>query len=144
MAVQNIVEHTADFEAGISRWQEMEDETIAMCEEIMSSTDNAIVKTMVGVISADSAKHKQILSLITQALEGTVTLDPDELGKISGLLDKHMDLEKQSIDMAMREYDNSRHFVVRHLLSYLLQDEQKHMKILNQLNDYKRHLYPYA
>ena len=144
MAVENIVEQTAEFEAGISKWQVMEDETIALCEEIVSSTDNALIKTMAGIIGADSAKHKQVLSLITEALQGTITLTPDELGTLSVLLDKHMKLEQASIDMAMREYDNSRHFVVRHLLSYLLQDEQKHMKILQQLNDYKRQLYPYA
>ncbi|MBE0429667.1 MAG: hypothetical protein IBX61_07315 [Thermoleophilia bacterium] len=144
MATENVVERTAEFEAGIQKWQEIEDRTIALCEEIINSTDNPVVKTMVGVISADSAKHKQILSLITQALEGTVSLAPEELGRISALLDQHMELEKESIDLGIREYENSRHFVIRHLLSYLLQDEQKHMKILNQLNDFKRQLYPYT
>lgn len=144
MAVSDKVEQQANFEEGIRKWMELEDVTIAHCEKIMDATDNRLVEIIVESIRSDSEKHKEILSFITEALNGTITLEPDELGELSVLLDEHLEIEKSSIDMALREYDNSRHFVIRHLLSYLLADEKKHFKLLGQLKDFQRQLYPYA
>ena len=144
MAVSDKVEQQAAFEEGIRKWIELEDVTIAHCDKIMDATDNRLVEIIVDSIRSDSEKHKVILSFITEALNGTITLEPDELGELSALLDEHLEIEKSSIDMALREYENSRHFVIRHLLSYLLADEKKHYKLLGQLKDFQRQLYPYA
>lgn len=144
MAIQRIVEHGSDFEEGIQKWQKLEDITIESCDKILNATDNTIVKTVAGIIKADSHKHKEILDVITVALTGTITLTPEELGDIAELIESHLKFEKESIELAEREIDESRHFVVRQLLSYLLMDEQKHFKLLNQLRDFQRRLYPYV
>ena len=144
MVVNDMVEKTVEFEKGITKWQEVEDDTIASCDEIIRGTDNELVKTIAGIILADSSRHKHVLGVIKDTLDGTVTLTPEDLGQISELLDTHLEIEKQSIEMAMTQYENSRNFVVRHLLTYLLEDEKKHYKMLSQLNDFKKHLYPYA
>jgi len=144
MAVENIVEQKETFEEGISKWQTMEDATIAVCEEIAGSTDNMLLKTIAGIIRADSEKHKMVLDVISQALDGTITLTPDELGTMSKLLDRHVELEQGSINMATSQLKQSRNFVVSHLLSYLLEDEKKHYLLLKQLDDFKKKLYPYA
>ncbi|RJQ45207.1 MAG: hypothetical protein C4534_05270 [Gaiellales bacterium] len=144
MAVSDKVEKQAVFEGDIKKWMELEDVTIAQCDKILSATDNRLVEIIVDSIKSDSEKHKVVLGFIIEALNGTITLEPDELGELSALLDEHLEIEKGSIDMAMREYENSRHFVIRHLLSYLLADEKKHYKLLGQLKDFQRHLYPYA
>jgi rubrerythrin len=144
MAAENIVEEITAFEQGIDRWQDIEDKTIASCKKILESTDNDLVKTIAEVIMEDSAKHKQALDMITETLNGTVTLRPEDLGELSQLLRDHLHLERDSIKLAQDQLDNSRNFVVRHLLTYLMEDEKKHALLLTQLNDYKRHLYPYA
>jgi rubrerythrin len=144
MAAEDIVEEKTNFEDGIKRWQDMEDETIASCENIIHASDNILVKTIAGIIMTDSAKHKQVLDLITDTLEGTVTLTPDELGGLSELLHNHLQLERSSISLAQDQYDISRNFVIRHMLTYLLEDEKKHAKLLQQLNDFKKKLYPYG
>lgn len=144
MTVSDKVEQQADFVEGISKWMELEDVTIAHCGRIKDATENRLVDIIVESIRADSEKHKVMLGFITEALNGTITLEPDELGALSVLLDEHLEIEKSSIEMAEREYENSRHFVIRHLLSYMLADEKKHYKLLSQLKDYQRHLYPYA
>lgn len=144
MAVSDKVEQQASFEEGIHKWMELEDVTIAHCDKILDATDNRLVEIIVDSIRSDSEKHKVMLSFITEALNGTITLEPDELGELAVLLDEHLEIERGSIDMALREYENSRHFVIRHLLSYLLADEKKHFKLLSQLKDFQRHLYPYA
>ncbi len=144
MAIEGIVEEKTAFEQGIRKWQLVEDTTIESCEALIDATGNELVKTIAGVIKADSIKHKEILAVITDALNGTITLAPEELGGLSSLLDNHIKIERDSIALATEEFENSRHFVVRELLSYLLEDERKHYKLMSQLNDFKRQLYPYA
>lgn len=144
MAVSDKVEQQAAFVDDISKWMELEDVTIAHCDRIKDSTENRLVEIIVDSIRSDSEKHKVMLGFITEALNGTITLEPDELGELSVLLDEHLAIEKSSIEMAQREFENSRHFVIRHLLSYLLADEKKHYKLMSQLKDYQRQLYPYA
>ena len=145
MATQaEIVERRESFEAGIQKWQEMEDQTIASADKIKAATGNILVQTLADIIRSDSAKHKEVLAMISQALDGVIELNPEELGQISELITNHIEIERSSISLAMEEYENSRHFVIRELLSYLLEDERKHFKLLTQLNDFKRQLYPYA
>jgi hypothetical protein len=139
-----MVEERETFETGIIKWQEMEDLTIATCDEILAATDNKLVATIAGVIKADSAKHKMVLGVIREALDGTISLTPDELGDLSGLLEKHLELENDTVELAAQQLELSRNFVVNHLVSYLLEDERKHCLLLNQLNDFKKKLYPYA
>lgn len=144
MSTQNIVEEQETFEAGIDQWQKMEDATIATCDEILAATDNKLVTTIAGIIKSDSTKHKMVLGVVKEALNGTITLTPDELGDLSGLLEKHRDLEKDTVELAAEQLELSRNFVVNHLVSYLLEDERKHYLLLHQLNDFKKKLYPYA
>ena len=134
----------ARFMSLLDKWQKAEDQTIAHCQKMLEATDNILVRTMADLIKADSVKHKEILTMIGQAMEGAITLRPEELGTISELITEHLEIERSSISLAMEEFQNSRNFVVRQLLSYLLEDEKKHFKLLTQLNDYKRQLYPYA
>ncbi|MHB9112629.1 MAG: hypothetical protein ACYC4D_08425 [Thermoleophilia bacterium] len=53
MSARNIVEEQETFEAGISQWLEMEDLTIATCDEILDATDNKLVTTIAGIIKSD-------------------------------------------------------------------------------------------
>lgn len=144
MTVENIVEQQETFVAGIHRWQEMEDATIDSCNEILGVTDNILVKTIASIIRADSEQHKAVLEVISQALTGTISLTPEELGNMSELLERHRDLELDTVTLATEQLERSRNFVVNHLVSYLLEDEKKHYLLLSQLNDFKKHLYPYA
>ncbi len=144
MAIEGIVEERSRFEQGIRKWQQVEDVTIESCEALKDATENILVQTVADIIRADSVKHKEVLDVILKALDGTITLTPEELGGMSSLLDNHLNIERDSIALAMEEFENSRHFVIRELLSYLLEDERKHYKLLSQLNDFKRQLYPYA
>jgi rubrerythrin len=144
MAKLDAVEHLSHFEKGVQKWKRLEDTTIESCEAIAKATDNVLVKTIAGLIRSDSEKHKQVLGIITDTLNGIVSLTPEELGSVAALIEEHLKLEKNSITLAEQEYEESRHFVIRHLLSYLLMDEQKHYKLLSQLRDFQRQLYPYA
>ena len=141
---EKAVERDQEFIDDIKKWQKLEDVTIKSSEEIMKKTDNQLIQVLMGAIKRDSEKHKEILQLIHDVIAKSYTLRPDELAEMSHLLEKHLAIEKESIEVAEKAYHNSRLFVLRHLITYILEDERKHHKIISQLDDFKRHLYPYG
>jgi uncharacterized protein YigA (DUF484 family) len=72
------------------------------------------------------------------------TLTPEELADVWDMIEKHAEMEKATIVLAEKAKRNCRLFVLRHLLTYLIDDEQKHDRLLSQLEDFKRQIYPYA
>jgi hypothetical protein len=50
----------------------------------------------------------------------------------------------ETIELAEKARKNCRLFLRRHLLTYLTEDELKHDRLLNQLEDFKRKLYSYV
>ena len=89
--------------------------------------------------------HKRVQQVMLDGLEKEAfSLTPEELGDIWDLVEHHAALEKETLVLAEKARKNCRLFIHRHLLTYLLEDEQKHDRLLGQLEDFKRGLYPYA
>jgi rubrerythrin len=89
--------------------------------------------------------HKRVQQLIIDNYEKQAfTLTPEELGEVWDMIEKHIELEKETIRLAEESRKNSKNFIVRYLLGYLMTDEQKHNEILAQMEDIKSGIYPYA
>ena len=129
----------------LKKWQVVEDQSVKSTSDIISKTNNPIVKQIMEIIRQDSAMHKKVQQLIINNYEKkSITLTPDELGEIWGMIENHIKLEKETIKLAEKARKNSRDFVIRYLLGYLLTDETKHNQILEQMEDIKKGIYPYA
>lgn len=138
------VENKKQFLADLDEWLKVESATRKNCADIQKRTENPLIRMIAEIIRRDSKTHIQVLQLIRDSLtKQAISLTPDELAEIWDLLEGHLEIEQKSVDMAERAMRNSRIFVIRHLLTYLLEDESKHVKLLNQLEDFKRKLYPY-
>jgi uncharacterized tellurite resistance protein B-like protein len=143
--VAKAAENEAELKATLRRWQEIEDESVAQTSAIMAKTHNPLVKLVMEIIRQDSAMHKRVQQVILDSLEKQAfSLTPEELGDVWDLIEKHIAVEKETIELAEKARKNSRMFVHRYLLSYLNEDEQKHDHLLERLEDFKRNLYPYA
>lgn len=129
----------------LKQWQVVEDQSVKSTKNIMAKTKNPIVKHIMEIIQQDSAMHKRIQQLIIDNFEKQAfTLTPEELGEVWNLVDKHIELEKETLRLAEESRKNSKNFLVRYLLGYLTIDEQKHNEILAQMEDIKSGIYPYA
>ncbi len=141
---EDIVNKRATFEKNINKWIEIEDLTVGSCDAIMKKSSSVVVKAMMKAIKMDSQKHKELLQVVLDCIDGTVTMTPDELATISSLLEGHSKVEKDAIDLAEKTLGDSRHFVITQIIKYILEDERKHFSIATDLNSYKSHIYPYA
>jgi len=130
------MENSEEFLKLIKEWQELEERTISSADQLMKRGQNALVKTTMEMIKHDSGKHKVMLQMIIDNLtKEAVHLSPDELASISALLNKHMEVEARSIALAKNALEKSELAITRHILSALLEDEQKHHHQLHTLNE---------
>jgi uncharacterized tellurite resistance protein B-like protein len=129
----------------LKQWQHLEDATIEQTTAIIHKTNNPLIKLLMEIIRQDSAMHRRVQQVMLESLESQAfSLTPEELADIWDLIEKHAEMEKETIALAEKARRNCRLFVQRHLLSYLIDDEQKHDRLLSQLEDFKRKIYPYA
>ena len=142
---EKAVENLEELKATIGRWQEIEVASVAQTTQIMERTQNPLIRLVMEIIRQDSVMHKRVEQVILDSLEKEAfTLTPEELGDIWEMVEKHAEMEKETIALAEMARRNCRLFVQRHLLTYLIEDEQKHDRLLAQLEDFKRKIYPYA
>jgi hypothetical protein len=131
--------------ATMKKWQEVEDESVKSTSDIISKTKNPIVKQIMEIIRQDSAMHKKVQQVIIDGFEKeAISLTPEELGDVWDLVENHIEIEKETVRLAEEARKNSKNFVIRYLLGYLMTDEQKHNDILKQMEDIKAGIYPYA
>ncbi len=131
--------------ATLKQWQKVEDDSVKSTSEIISKTKNPVVRQIMEIIRQDSAMHKKVQQLIIDSFEKeALYLSPEELGDVWSMVEKHIELEKETIRLAEESRKNSKSFFVRYLLGYLMTDEQKHNEILQQMEDIKSGIYPYA
>jgi uncharacterized tellurite resistance protein B-like protein len=143
--VTKAAENEAELKATLRRWQEIEDESVAQTSAIMTKTRNPLIQLVMEIIRQDSVMHKRVQQVILDSLEKQAfSLTPEELGDVWNLIEKHAEAEKETIQLAEKARKNCRLFVQKHLLTYLTEDELKHDRLLNQLEDFKRKLYPYV
>ena len=119
-------------------WLQAEEDTIAMTSKISSATKNPVIKIFMDVIRTDSAKHKRIQEFLKSTMtEAAVNVSFDEIGEISGMINGHLALEQKTVDMAKNLVAETKLPVQKELIEYLLEDEQKHVKLLNSLAEFK-------
>ena len=142
---QQAVENLSELLSTITRWQEIESAAIAQTTAVMEKTKNPLIRLVMEIIRQDSAMHRRVQQVILDSLEKEAfSLSPEELGEVWDMIEKHASMEKETIALAEKARRNCRLFIQRHLLTYLIEDEQKHDRLLTQLEDFKRKIYPYA
>jgi hypothetical protein len=129
----------------LKNWQAIETATIEHTTDVIGKTKNPLIQLVMEIIRQDSAMHHRVQQVLLESLEKQAfTLTPEELGDIWDMIEKHAEMEKYTIELAEKARSNCRLFVQRHLLTYLIEDEKKHDRLLGQLEDFKRNIYPYA
>jgi hypothetical protein len=142
---QKAAENLEELLDTMKHWQGVEEKAMAQCSTIMGKTENPLIRLIMEIVRQDSAMHKRVQQVIIDSLEKEAfTLTPEELGDVWDLIEEHAALEKETIELADKAQRNCRLFIQRFLVDYLVQDEQKHDRLLAQLNDFKRNLYPYG
>jgi hypothetical protein len=126
-------------------WKSLENDTIALAEDLQKKSDNPFVKVITEIIKRDSEKHKVMQQFVIDALtKEAVHLSPQELVPLADVLDKHIQAEAKSMGLANACATESRNYFVDFIVSTLTDDEVKHHNMLRTLDYIKGAVYPYG
>ncbi len=129
----------------MKQWQKLEDAAVAQTARIMEEIDHPLIRLVAEIIQRDSNMHHRIQQMVVDTLEHeTVTLSFDDMKDAWQAIEKHIELEKKTIDMAKTALElvpEKTNQVQRYLLSYLAADEEKHDKMLSDLELLKKGVY---
>ena len=130
------------------KWQKVEDVSVAQCSEIIAKTKNPVIRMVMEIIRNDSQNHYRVQELIASSLEGGVTsINPEEVAEVWDMIQKHIDMEKKAETYARESVaalKGKKMVIQEYLLHYLLEDEEKHDHLLENLETIKKGLYPYG
>jgi rubrerythrin len=131
----------------MERWQKVENASVASTGQVIAKTENPVVRLVMEIIQRDSQMHYRLQELIIDSLEKkAITLTPEELADVWGLIEEHIEIEEKTIALAEESIDalkGTKMPVQQYLLGYLLEDERKHANMLKALDTIKRGM-PYG
>lgn len=122
----------------LDEWLAAEDDTISMTNKITGATQNDSIKIFMDIIRTDSAKHKRIQEFLKNAMtKAAPSLSFDEIATISEMINEHLALEQKTVDLGKQLTADIKLPVIKQLFEYLLEDEEKHVRLLNSLIEIK-------
>ena len=132
--------------SNMRRWQKIENAAAASTGQIMERTDNPVIHLLMEIIQRDSQMHYRVQEWIADTLQyKTVTLTPDELNQIWGMIEQHVEVEKKALEMANRSLASlkgKKMVLQEYFLEYLAEDEKKHNELLDRLERIKKGMLP--
>jgi hypothetical protein len=141
---------TKEVQAGLvsnmRKWQKIEDASVSSTGQMIEKTQNPLLRLVMEIIQRDSQMHYRVQEFIADSIEHkAVSLTPDELVAIWGMIENHIALEKKTVEMAeqaIASLKGQQGMIVQHyLVNYLLEDEKKHNDLLKNLDDIKKGIY---
>ena len=123
----------------LRKWQAIERISMEQTAQIMENTTNPYVRMIMEVIRHDSLMHHRVQQLIVDTLTtADVPLTHEELAGIWKSIEAHDEAEKDVIKIAEGLKEKAWSPLHKMLLDYLLTDEQKHDRLLEQLGEVKK------
>jgi hypothetical protein len=128
------------------KWQKIEDAAVSSTGQIIEKTENPLLRLIMEIIQRDSQMHYRVQEFIADSIEHkAVSLTPDELTKVWDMIERHIDLEKKTVEIAEQTIASLKGqqgmIVQEYLLNYLLEDERKHNDLLKHLDNIKKGIY---
>jgi len=119
-------------------WQKIEDVAVTNTTEIIKNTSNPLIHVVMEIIRQDSAMHRRVQQIIIDYFEeASMNIGHDELEELWEKLKEHDDIEKKTIALAKEALQSTKSHLVKYLVEYLLTDEKKHDRLIEELGKLK-------
>lgn len=120
----------------LKNWQKLELKAMDDAAAIIEETDSALVSMIMSIIRHDSLLHHRVQQFLLETItEADVPVTREDIADIWERIEQHDRLEKKTIAIAEELRDEAWSPVHKQLLSYLLEDEKKHDRLLEQLRE---------
>lgn len=117
----------------MAEWQKVEADTVEFVDNEVLRSKNTLTKTMLQVIKLEAQKNRLLQQMIIDSMKKeAVYLSPDELGALSGYINRYLEAEGKELREAEGAALQSGPFITRYLLSYLMEELKTQNCILKQ------------
>ncbi len=125
----------------LRKWQELERAGMDSTARVIEETDNRYVKIVMEIIRHDSLMHHRAQAFLIESLsEEAVPLSREDLAKVWKMLEEHNRLEKKTVALAEELREKAWSPTHRQILQYLLTDENKHVALMDHLEELKKEM----
>ena len=122
----------------LRQWQGIERDSMSATARISEETDSSLIRMLMDIIRHDSHMHHRVQQfLIDSVTKEAVTVTREDVVKIWDSIEEHDKLEKKTIELAKGLKEQAWTPDHKLLLDYLLEDESKHDRLLESLNQFK-------
>lgn len=123
----------------MKQWQLIEDASVNNTTQIINMNSNPLIHVVMEIIRQDSAMHRRVQQLIIDHFsKNELSVSPEELEEIWDMIMEHDIMEKKTISLAKQALPEVKNSSVAYLIEYLLTDEKKHDKMLEELEKLKK------
>lgn len=130
----------------MKKWQKIENAAVTQTGKIMEETEHPLIRLVAEIIQRDSNIHHRVQQTIIDSLDReSINISHDDLAGVWESIAKHIAIEKKTIELAhdaLESLKGTKTPVQQYLVSYLLTDEEKHDKLLSDLELLKKGMYP--
>jgi hypothetical protein len=130
----------------MNKWQKVENVTISRTASVMEETGNPLIRLVMEIIQRDANLHHRVQQTIIDSFaKSSIPIPVEDLEKVWAAIEEHIQVERKSIDLAKSSLEalgSKGNVVQRYLISYLMEDEKKHEKLLTSLELIKKGMYP--
>ncbi len=132
--------------ARMTEWQRLEDATVAQTAQIRLKTQNPLIRLVMEIIQRDSVMHHRVQQAIKDSIETErINVPASDLVEIWDAIEAHIEMERKTVELgqlSIKELAGTGNVVQSYLLAYLQADEEKHDKLLADLELIKKGMYP--
>ncbi len=123
----------------LRQWQAVERQAMNDSAEIMETTGNLFIRTIMEIIRHDSIMHHRVQQFLVDCLtHEDVVVTREDVEEIWEKIEAHDRIEKKTLELARKLREEAWSPVHKHLLDYLLRDEEKHDTLLEALDEVKK------
>ena len=127
------------------QWQKLETAAVTQTANIMGKAEHPLIRLVAEIIQRDSQMHFRTQQMIIDSLTTSIHVPVEQLVDVWDAIEEHIKIEKHTIEIAqasLKALEGSHSVIAQYLLSYLLADEEKHDKLLADLELVKKKMYP--
>ena len=118
----------------LEKQTKIENKIVKSLKSSLPEINNPAVKGVLEGISLDSMKHAQMYtSAVNLLTEVPQALTQENLDKQKDLVKKHIQMEKELIEEIKKKLPNVKNEKVKLLLNTILNDEERHHKLLKEV-----------
>jgi ferric iron reductase protein FhuF len=142
----NLKELQQQIVLGMKRWEKIEDAALTTTSRVMEGADNPFIRLVMEVIQRDTHMHHRIQEWIAHSIEDeAAVLTYEHMDKVWKEVERHKEVEEQMMAMVkemLAAVEGKRMVMQEYLLNFLLDDETKHVNLLDRLEQIKKGLLP--